>query len=159
MAALLATARRPTVRLWAEDSPFETKEVHRRAATAGASVGGAGTWTSMRRRSRSNARSSANRCAVGLCPTFRQTNSPRAIAFLRGRIQSFNPPCVCGAARLKVWQPDPTQVLDLARTFASQIGRGEPESDTRNVPTCVRDVSIPHPFLTRSPAATASPRR
>lgn len=27
MAALLATARRPTVRLWAKDSPFETKEV------------------------------------------------------------------------------------------------------------------------------------
>ncbi|MCJ2122400.1 hypothetical protein [Methylobacterium sp. J-077] len=27
MSALLATARRPTVRLWAEDSPFETKEV------------------------------------------------------------------------------------------------------------------------------------
>ncbi|KZC01953.1 DNA polymerase III PolC-type [Methylobacterium radiotolerans] len=27
MAALLATARRPTVRLWAEGSPFETKEI------------------------------------------------------------------------------------------------------------------------------------
>ncbi|MGH1588858.1 3'-5' exonuclease [Methylobacterium phyllosphaerae] len=27
MAALLATARRPTVRLWATDSPFETKEI------------------------------------------------------------------------------------------------------------------------------------